>query len=86
MLHWTSKLHFVLHWTLLQRTVFLLVLVVNEIELVLVEKLSFVPILCQLGRVIPNIRINLDVLFQTFMSHWTFLVILDTVAKNHVFY
>ena len=59
----------------------------------LVEKLSFMPIFCQLGSVIPNICVNLDMSFQTFMSHWTiflshwtFLVILDSVTKDHVFY
>ena len=36
-----------------------------------VEKLSFVPISYQLGCVI-----------QTFISHWTFLAILDSVAKT----
>ena len=64
----------------------------SEIEK-LVEKLSFVTILHQLGCVIPKIRINLDMPFQTFMSHWTiflshwtFVVILDNVAKDHIFY
>ena len=32
MLHWTSKLHFLSHWTSLQRTVFLLVLLVGELS------------------------------------------------------
>ena len=56
----------------------------------LVEKLSFVTISSQLGRVIPNIRVNLDASLRTFMSQTiaTFLVILDklNVAKDHVFY
>ena len=59
----------------------------------LVEKMSFMPISHQLGCIIPNIHVNLDASFQTFMSHWTiflshctFLVILDNVAKDHVFY
>ena len=57
----------------------------------LVEKLSFMTILCQFRRVIPNICVNLDASFQTFMlhwtiflSHWTFLVILDSVTTDHV--
>ena len=61
--------------------------------MILVEKLFFMTILCQLGSVIPNIRVNLDESFQTFMSHWTiflsywtFFVILDSVSKDHVFY
>ena len=57
------------------------------------EKLSFMTILCHFGHVIPNIRVNLNASFQTFMSHWTiflshwtFLVILDSITKDHVFY
>ena len=50
-----------------------------------VEKLSFMTILCHFGCIIPNIRLNLDMSFRTFMSHWTFLVILDSVTKDHVF-
>ena len=53
-------------------------------EVTLVEKLSFMTILCHFGRVIQNIRINLVLSFRTFMSHWTiflsygtFLVILN---------
>ena len=38
--------------------------------LTLVEKLSFMTILCHFGCVIPNIRVNLDASFQTFMSIW----------------
>ena len=58
----------------------------NRFQPSVVEKLSFMPISRQLGHVIPNICVNLDASFQTFMSHWTFLVILDSVAKDHVFY
>ena len=59
----------------------------------LVEKLSFMTILCHFGCFVPNIRVNLDPSFLTFMSHWTiflshwtFLVILDNVTKDHVIY
>ena len=66
----------------------------------LVEKLSFMTILChfgcvipntshQFGRVIPNIHVTLyhfPVTLDLFLSHWTFLVILDNVTKDHVFY
>ena len=38
-------------------------------DISLVEKLSFIIILCQLGCVIPNICVNLDASFRTFMSH-----------------
>ena len=52
----------------------------------IVEKISFMTILCHFGWVISNIRVNLDVSFQTFISHWTFLIILDNVTKDHIFY
>ena len=65
----------------------------SSLTLTLVKKLSFMTILCHFGHAIPNICVNLDASFQTFMSHWniflshwTFLVVLDSITKDHVFY
>ena len=56
-------------------------------------KLSFMIILCHFGCVIPNIshqlrRVipNIHVTLDHFPVNWTFLVILDSVTKDHVFY
>ena len=54
----------------------------------LVEKLSFMTILCHFGCVIPNTSHQLGHIIPKtiFLLHWTFLVILDSVTKDHVFY
>ena len=52
----------------------------------LVEKLSFMIILCHFGHIIPNTSCQLERVIPNIHVTLTFFVILDSVTNDHIFY